>query len=292
MSKGLPNGCIFLHFEKMKTAKIAIVIPARFGSTRFPGKPLAKIAGQTMLERVVYLARKAAEDFRDDVALYVTTEDQRIADHADSIGVKCIITSKDAPTGSDRVLEALKKTKQNFEFVLNLQGDAPFIPREAIEKIIREFQRDPHVEVVTPVQQLSWDDFDALREAKKITPFSGTTVIVDKTGHALWFSKNIIPAIRDEKTLRIDEKFSPVYQHIGLYGYHIEALEKFCAISQSYYEKREGLEQLRLLENGIRIKTVPILKSIIHSGIDSPEDLARAEALYAAMQKTPQKTGT
>ncbi len=266
-----------------KQPKIAVVIPARFGSTRFPGKPLAKIAGQTMLERVVYLARKATEDFRDDVAIYVTTEDQRIADHADAIGAKCILTSKDAPTGSDRMLEAIKKTKQNFEFVLNLQGDAPFTPKEAIEKIIREFQRDPDAEVITPVQQLTWDGLDALREAKKTTPFSGTTVIVDKTNHALWFSKNIMPAIRDEKTLRVDEKFSPVYQHIGLYGYHIETLEKFCALPQSYYEKREGLEQLRLLENGIRIKTVSLLKSFIHSGIDSPEDLARAEALYAKM---------
>jgi 3-deoxy-manno-octulosonate cytidylyltransferase (CMP-KDO synthetase) len=274
-----------------KSPQIAIVIPARFGSTRFPGKPLAKIAGQTMLERVVYLARKAVEDFRDDVAIYVTTEDARLNEHAEAIGVKCILTSKDAPTGSDRVLEAIKKTKQNFEFVLNLQGDAPFTPKEAIEKIIREFQRDPDAEVITPVQQLSWEDLDALREAKKTTPFSGTTVIVDKTNHALWFSKNIIPAIRDEKALRADEKFSPVYQHIGLYGYHIEALEKFCAAPQSYYEKREGLEQLRLIENGIRIKTVSLLKSFIHSGIDSPEDLTRAEAIYAAMQKT-QKTGT
>jgi 3-deoxy-manno-octulosonate cytidylyltransferase (CMP-KDO synthetase) len=278
--------------ERKQKMKTAIVIPARYGSTRFPGKPLAKIAGQTLLERVVYLARKATEDFRDGVAIYVTTEDQRIADHAESIGAKCIMTSKDAITGSDRVLEAVKKSKQKFEFVLNLQGDAPFTPKEAIEKIIREFQRDHHLKVVTPVRQLTWDELDNLREAKKTTPFSGTTAIVDKKGYALWFSKNIMPAIRDEKTLRVDEKFSPVYQHIGLYGYHIETLEKFCALPQSYYEKREGLEQLRLIENGIRIKTVPLLKSVIHSGIDSPEDLVRAEALYAALQKAQQKTGT
>jgi 3-deoxy-manno-octulosonate cytidylyltransferase (CMP-KDO synthetase) len=265
-------------------AKTAIVIPARYGSTRFPGKPLAKIAGQTMLERVYYLAVKASEDFRDDVAIYITTEDQRIADHATNIGAKCILTSKDAPTGSDRVLEAIKKTKQNFEFVINLQGDAPFTPREAIEKMVREFQRDLDLEVVTPVQQLTWNALDALREAKKTTPFSGTTVIIDKTDHALWFSKNIMPAIRDEKKQRVDEKFSPVYQHLGLYGFRIDVLEKFCSLPQSFYEKLEGLEQLRLLENGIRIKTVPLLKSIIHSGIDSPEDLQRAEAIYAKLK--------
>ncbi len=266
------------------SAKIAIVIPARYGSTRFPGKPLAKMAGQTMLERVYYLAVKATEDFSDDVAIYITTEDQRIADHAAAIGAKCILTSKDAATGSDRVLEAIKKTKQNFEFVLNLQGDAPFTPKEAIEKIIRQYQRDPDIEVATPVQQLSWDDLDALREAKKTTPFSGTTVTIDKDGNALWFSKNIIPALRDEKSLRMDSKLSPVYQHVGLYGYRIDILEKFCKTPQSYYEKLEGLEQLRLLENGIRIKTIPLKKSVIHSGIDSPEDLIRAEAFFNKKQ--------
>jgi 3-deoxy-manno-octulosonate cytidylyltransferase (CMP-KDO synthetase) len=149
-------------------------------------------------------------------------------------------------------------------------------PSKNPAKIIREFKRNPDLDVITPVHQLTWQELDALREAKKTTPLSGTTVTIDKNGNAMWFSKTIIPVLREEPKMRAD-KLSPVYQHIGLYGYSIEALEKFCSLPQGYYEKLEGLEQLRLLENGISIRTVSIKDAIVHSGIDSPEDLARAQ---------------
>lgn len=259
---------------------IAIVIPARFGSTRFPGKPLAEIGGRSMLSRVVDLAQSI-----DDVDVFVTTEDQRIADHAAEIGVECVITDE-CETGSDRVLAALKARAQNGkaipEFVLNLQGDAPFTPKSVVEAIIQAFKDDPSAEVVTPVHQLSWDDLDRLRAAKESTPFSGTTAIVNQS-HALWFSKNIIPAIRKEADLRETSTLSPVHQHIGLYGYRADVLERFCALPVGHYEALEGLEQLRLIENGITITavSVDIDKGAIQSGIDTPEDLARANAALA-----------
>jgi len=260
--------------------RIAIAIPARYGSTRFPGKPLAEIGGQSMLSRVVALAREVAGD-DPDISYFVTTEDQRIADHAAEIDAPCIMTSDNCATGSDRVLAALRQIDEWPDFVLNLQGDAPFTPKSVVQAIIQAFKDNPKAEVVTPVHALSWDDLDRLRDAKKTTPFSGTTAIVDAHDRALWFSKNIIPAIRKEDELRGASDISPVHQHIGLYGFRTDILERFCDLPMGVYETLEGLEQLRMLENGIKVTAVKvdIEKGQIQSGVDTPEDLARANAV-------------
>lgn len=256
----------------MKTAsRIVVVIPARYGSTRFPGKPLAKLAGKTMLQRVVENARATGAD------VFVTTEDERIAAHAGELGVACILTPADCPTGSDRVLTAYDEIGKSYDVIINLQGDAPFITPEIIKAVIDQFTNNHGLEVVTPIHHLTWEELDQLHANKKTTPFSGTTVIVNDQGRALWFSKNIIPAIRQQTRT---EKYSPVYQHIGLYAYQPEALKKFCALPQSNYERLEGLEQLRMIENGIAIQTVLINAPVIHSGIDTPEDLQRAEKYF------------
>lgn len=262
--------------------KTAIIIPARYGSTRFPGKPLALIGGQSMLSRVVGIAREAALKSKN-VAVAVATEDSRIAEHCRAIGVECVMTSDSCRTGSDRVLEAVTHLGGGFDFVLGLQGDAPFTPVAAPLKMIEAFIGDPSIEVVTPVVRLRWDELSSLREAKKLTPFSGTTCVIDAKGRALWFSKNILPAIRKEDELREKGEFSPVYQHIGLYGFRFDILKKFVSLSEGRYEKLEGLEQLRLLENGIAIQTVTIDvdAGMAQAGVDSPEDLARAEKLLA-----------
>lgn len=266
--------------------KIAIIIPARYGSTRFPGKPLALIAGKTMLQRVVHIANTVAEKSTssDQIDVLVTTEDQRIEDHCREIGVRCIVTSFDCPTGSDRILEAAQKSGTVYDFIIGLQGDAPFTPIDAIHKMINAVTDDTNVQVVTPVVRLRWTELDALRNAKKQTPFSGTTAVINTQGRALWFSKTILPAIRKEAQLRSDDgDYSPVYQHLGLYGYKPEALERFVSLPQSAYEKLEGLEQLRLIENDIAVQTVTITtpSGLAQAGIDSPEDITRAENLIA-----------
>ena len=262
--------------------KLSIIIPARYGSTRFPGKPLAKIAGKTMLSRVVDLAKEAAAQTNIQTVA-VATEDERIHQHAKELGVQAIMTSDDCETGSDRVLEAIEKIDSSIEFVFGLQGDAPFTPVDAIVKMVEAIKNDPSIEVVTPIVPLRWSELDRLREQKKTTPFSGTTVTTDKDGKALWFSKKILPAIRKEEKLR-GEEFSPVYQHIGLYGYKVETLKKFVSMPQGQYEKLEGLEQLRLLENNIPIHTVALelAEGLMQSGIDSPEDIERAEKMLSA----------
>ncbi len=256
--------------------KTAIVIPARYGSTRFPGKPLVRIAGRSMLARVVDVGRAAAQG-RDDVRLLVATEDRRIADHAADIGVDCVMTSDACATGSDRVLEAADKSG-TFDFLISLQGDAPFTPPDAVRRMVDAARADHGIDVVTPVVRLRWAELDALRAAKKTTPFSGTTAVVAPDGRALWFSKNILPAMRREDRAGV---FSPVFQHLGLYGYRTDILRRFVSLPQGYYEQLEGLEQLRFLENGITVSTITldVDAGLAQAGIDSPEDVTRAESI-------------
>lgn len=262
---------------------IALIIPARYGSTRFPGKPLTKIAGETMLSRVVNIA-KNAQAKTPALSIAVATEDERIAAHCEKLNVPCILTSEDCPTGSDRVLEAAEKIGDHIRFTIGLQGDAPFTPYEAIEKMITLYCDAPdEIEVLTPVIRLRWEELDGLREGKKTTPFSGTTAIINESGKALWFSKNILPAIRKEEKLRAEHEFSPVYQHLGLYGFRRDILQRFVSWPQGHYEELEGLEQLRLLENNVSIQsfTLDVPLGLVQAGVDSPEDVKRAEEILA-----------
>jgi 3-deoxy-manno-octulosonate cytidylyltransferase (CMP-KDO synthetase) len=260
--------------------KTLIVIPARYGSTRFPGKPLALIAGETMLSRVVNIARAAIKT-KSNVELMVATDDTRIADHCDTLGVAWVMTPTNCPTGTDRARAAMHQAHVTPDFIINLQGDVPLMPPAFITALLDEMTRDPDASMLTPVTQLSWHDLDTLKKHKQTTPFSGTTAVLDKNQNALWFSKNIIPALRNEDKLRQASKQSPIFRHIGLYAYSRELLEHYTTWPEGYYEQLEGLEQLRVLEQGHRIRCVQVDTSARPSlsGIDSPEDIKRAEAL-------------
>jgi 3-deoxy-manno-octulosonate cytidylyltransferase (CMP-KDO synthetase) len=262
--------------------KTIIVIPARYASTRLPGKPLIKIAGLTMLQRVYELAQAAIKNY-PDTSILIATDDERIANHAKEIGANYIMTSHTCRTGTDRVLDAVRQLDYAPDFIINLQGDAPLTPPSFITKLIEEAEQDNTIKVITPATQLNWQKLDELREQKKQTPFSGTTVIINKTSNALWFSKNIVPAIRNEKELRLNSTLSPVYRHIGIYGYRYDMLQKYVTLVPTYYEKLEGLEQLRLLENNYTIRVVPVdyQDQPSMSGIDTMEDVKRAEELLS-----------
>ncbi len=259
-----------------------IVIPARYGSTRFPGKPLALIAGKSMLSRVYDVARAAAGD---NTLIVVATDDKRIADHCDEIGAKHVMTPSDCRTGTDRALAAVEALGVTPDNILNLQGDAPLTPPSFVKAMLSAFE-DESVDIVTPVTQLSWERLDRLRASKIETPFSGTTAILNSDSNAVWFSKNIIPAIRNEEKLRSESALSPVFGHIGLYGYRRAVLKEFVSFPESTYEKLEGLEQLRALENGLTIRCVQVdyENRPSMSGVDSPEDVARVEALLTQHQ--------
>lgn len=262
--------------------KTAIVIPARYASTRLPGKPLAMISGQTMLQRVVRLSQTAAEGLKN-VSVIVATDDERIVQHCKQIGIAYMMTPAESPSGTDRVAEAVRQMKDKPDFILNMQGDAPLTPPDFLRAMIESFADSP-CDSVTPVTQLTWEQLDKLRQNKLTTPFSGTTAVFDeKTGNGFWFSKVIIPAMRKEDDLRKKSDKSPIFRHIGLYGYSLAMLEKYITLPESKFEKLEGLEQLRILENGYNIRCVPVdFKDRANmSGIDSPEDIARAEALIA-----------
>lgn len=265
---------------------IALIIPARYGSTRFPGKPLVKIAGETMLSRVVNVGRTICEK-HPNITLAVATEDDRIKAHCKEINVECIMTSGNCHTGSDRILEAALTLTPTPDFVIGLQGDAPFTPIHVIDALIETAINNVTAQVITPVIPLRWAELDALREQKKVTPFSGTTAIINKDNNAIWFSKNIIPAIRKEEVMKQNSEFSPVHQHLGLYGYRLDTLKQFVKLEQGHYEQLEGLEQLRLIENSIPITAVPIEVDLglAQAGIDSPEDVVRAEKILKAVSK-------
>lgn len=263
--------------------RYAIIIPARYGSTRFPGKPLVDLGGRSMLQHVYDNAKAASESMRDACSIMVATEDARIQQHCEAHDMDCVMTSDACETGTDRVMEAVSQLDERPDFVLNLQGDAPFTYADIIRKVMDDYANAPDVDIVTPVVQLGWDSLDTLRSNKVATPFSGTTAILDSDRRAIWFSKNILPAIRKEEKWREKLSTSPVYRHIGLYGYRLDALEKYVTFEPTLYEQLEGLEQLRALENGLSIRAVILEEGDqpSMSGIDSPEDLERARKLLA-----------
>ncbi|MEM9738484.1 MAG: manno-octulosonate cytidylyltransferase [Pseudomonadota bacterium] len=255
-----------------------IVVPARHGSTRFPGKPLHIIAGRSLLERVFRIAEAVACD-RGDVQAVVATDDARILAHCEAIGAPVVMTDPELPSGTDRALAAAQLQAEMPDFVINLQGDAPFTPPSQVAALIKAAE-ETGAPVVTPVVRLSWDALDTVRQQKETQPFSGTSCVRGADGRAFWFSKKLLPAIRKEGELRSTEPLSPVFRHIGLYGYTLAALEAFTTAKVGYYEALEGLEQLRFLENGVAIQTIevePTSRSMW--GVDTPEDAAYAETL-------------
>ncbi|WP_310619112.1 3-deoxy-manno-octulosonate cytidylyltransferase [Flexibacterium corallicola] len=257
-----------------------ISVPARIGSTRFPKKPLHSIAGKTLLERCVQIAKVAAKQTGADYVVAVDHED--VARHCDEIGAPWVMTDPSLPSGTDRALAARAQTGENYEFVLNLQGDAPFTPPAHVSKLIEAARQNQSAHVFTPVIQLDWEALDQLREHKKSHPYSGTTCVRDINEMAQWFSKTILPAIRGEDKLRLQSNLSPVLRHIGLYGYRIDALKRFTSLPVGHYEKLEGLEQLRFLENGMRIHAVLVERpELSMSGVDTPADAELAEELIA-----------
>ena len=261
-------------------SKYVIVIPARYGSTRFPGKPLALISGKTMIERTYDIAKKAASKL--DCEILVSTESEKILDFCIEKSMNCIITSNDCKTGTDRVCETIKNLDYKPDFILNLQGDAPLTPPWFLQKMIEEFEKNSDIDIVTPGYRMKWDELDKMRKDKKETPFTGTTIIMNQsTNDAIWFSKNIIPVIRKEEKYREQSEYSPVIRHIGLYGYSYDMMLKVSDLKESYYEKYEGLEQLRFIENGYKIKIaiVDYRGRPSSSGVDNLEDIRRAEEI-------------
>ncbi len=264
---------------------VQIVIPARYQSTRLPGKPLRKIAGVEMIRRVANIAEHVCRTNRFSdctVAYIVATDDPRIADFCHEYQISVVMTDVACRSGTERCYNAVERMEIEPELVVNLQGDNPLCAPSILQSVITAWHQDEG-DLFTPCIHLSWDDYERLRIAKQTSPYSGTTVLVDRQGYALAFSKTLIPTIRNEEKAKIHLPLSPVRQHIGLYAYRYAALRQYFSLSACEYEDTavEGLEQMRFLYHGLRIRMVEVdlQGRPFTSGVDSPEDVERVETV-------------
>ncbi len=238
------------------------IIPARYASTRFPGKPLAMLGGMTVIERVYRRARLEL----DDVA--VATDDERIADAVKAFGGVAVMTSAEHRSGTDRVCEAYHRLGSDADVVINIQGDEPFIAQEQIAALKKCFDREG-TEIATLVRP-----FDPARGFEALFNANSPKVVMDNNGDALMFSRSIIPYVRNYPWNEwLDHQ--QFYTHVGIYAYRVDILDRITKLPQSSLEIAESLEQLRWLQNGYRIATAETTQPTI--GIDTPEDLANAE---------------
>lgn len=244
---------------------ISGIIPARYASTRFPGKPLAKLGNKTIIRRVYEQASLALEN------VYVATDDIRIANEVNSFGGEVIMTSETHRSGTDRCAEALGKIVSSNspkpDVIINIQGDEPFIKPEQIFQL-KELFKDNNVEIATLIKKI--DKEEELQDINK------PKVVISENAYALYFSRSIIPFVRDSK--QTDWlKENTYYKHIGIYAYRSSTLLSLCKLQPCALEIAESLEQLRWLAYSYRIKTaITDFESI---GIDTPEDLERAKVL-------------
>jgi 3-deoxy-manno-octulosonate cytidylyltransferase (CMP-KDO synthetase) len=245
--------------------KLIGIIPARYASTRFPGKPLAILGGKTVIERVYEKVSSVLSD------CYVATDDQRIADAVEAFGGRVVMTSADHKSGTDRIAEAIVKIGGDFDVVVNVQGDEPFIHPEQIVTLCHCFD-DPETQIATLGKP-----FESIEAAENP---NSPKIVVDNRGFALYFSRSIIPFVRGVDRQEWLDHY-PFLKHLGLYAYRREVLLAVTRLPQSSLEKAESLEQLRWLQNGYRIRV-----GITHQetvGIDTPEDLERAEKYLSSI---------
>lgn len=237
------------------------IIPARYGSSRFPGKPLADMGGKPMIQRVYEQVKKALNE------VWVATDDERILKAVENFGGKAVLTSPDHKSGTDRCNEAFSKIGNGFDVIINVQGDEPFIQPQQIETLKSCFD-SKETELATLVKPFKKDDgFEVL-----FNPNS-PKVVLNKNSEAIYFSRSIIPYIRDaHHTEWLDRHV--FYKHIGMYAYRSDILKKITLLPQSNLELAESLEQLRWIENGYKIKVG--LTDIETIGIDTPEDMEQA----------------
>lgn len=243
--------------------KFLAIIPARYASTRFPAKPLAMLGGKRVIQRVYEQVCGVLDD------AVVATDDERICEAVRAFGGKVEMTSTAHRSGTDRCWEAYTKLGAAFDVVVNVQGDEPFIRREQLETVKRCFD-DPATDIATLVKPFTEADGLAALENP-----NSPKVVLDNGSRAIYFSRSVIPYLRGvprEEWLRRHT----FYKHIGLYAFRTEVLRAVTALPQSPLELAESLEQLRWIENGYRIGVG--ISEIETIGIDTPEDLARAEA--------------
>lgn len=247
--------------------RIIAIIPARYGSTRFPGKPLADLCGKPVIERVYDRAREVVDN------VIVATDDSRIYDAVTAFGGTAVMTSSEHRSGTDRVYEAYCKSGCEADVIVNIQGDEPFIATSQIEALAELFD-DPEVEIGTLVRKFEKDiSFDELKNPNRVK------AVLDLKGRAMYFSRSVIPFVRDVDCADWADSFQ-FYSHLGLYAYRPDILRQLTSLERAPLEKAESLEQLRWLQNGFKIHVA--LTDASNIGIDTPEDLEKACEIFRA----------
>lgn len=257
----------------------AILIPARYASSRYPGKPLVELKGaggaaKTLIQRSVEAARRV----RGVSGVFVLTDDDRIAEACAPARVGVIMTSPECRNGTERCAEALAQLHEP-DLVINLQGDALLTPPGFVEALIARMEDDRDALVATPAMQLRSDEVRALQAEEAAGRVGGTTVVTDDLGRALYFSKRLIPHL---PAGALDKVMSPVRLHVGVYAYRPDALERYVATPVSDLETLEGLEQLRFLAAGIPMAVVDVeTPPFALRELNNPEDVAPIEQALA-----------
>jgi len=259
--------------------KTVILIPARFQSSRYPGKPLVPLKGaagqeKPLIQRSVEAARRIAGV--DDV--FVVTDDDRIAEACRDFGADVIMTSPECRNGTERCAEALPKL-ESPDLVINFQGDALLTPPGFVESLIARMSEDEAALVATPAMRLRSDEARTLQAEEAAGRVGGTSVVVSDAGHALYFSKRLIPYLPKGS---LDGQMAPVRLHVGVYAYRPQALERYVATPVSELELLEGLEQLRFLAAGIPVAVVEVATPpFALRELNNPEDVAPIEQALA-----------
>lgn len=237
------------------------MIPARFASTRFPGKPLVEINGKTLIQRT-YENTKTCKALDD---LVVATDNQKIFDHVKSFGGNVVMTSPKCPTGTERLAEAVSQYYPDVDLIINIQGDEPFLEPVVIEKVIESLDSDLVAVMSTAVVKIT--------TAEEALSSSVNKCVMDENGNALYFSRNLIPGGHGVKW-RPEITY---YKHLGIYGYRRDFLLHYAELEPTPLQLAEDLEQLKVLEHGYRIKVAVVESDSI--GVDHPEDIKKIEQL-------------
>lgn len=258
---------------------VLIAIPARYASSRFPGKPLVKLRGSDGVKSLIQRSWEAAMSVSSADRVVVATDDGRIGDHATSFGAEVIMTSSNAQNGTERCAEVAAQIS-GYDIIVNLQGDAPLTPEWFIEDLITGLRSDPNVDIATPVLRCDGHALNSFLSDRKAGRVGGTTAVFDGQGRGLYFSKEVIPFT--SKTYLANEP-TPVFHHVGAYAYRPGPISEYPSWPIGPLETLEGLEQLRFLENGKSVLCVEVqAKGRQFWELNNPSDVAIIEAMLAA----------
>ena len=260
--------------------KAVIIIPARYGSTRYPGKPLVPLRTREGKKSLIQLSWEAANKVSGISEIYVATDDKRIEEHAVAFGAKVIRTSSKCKNGTERCAEAVSNARLEAEIIVNFQGDAPLTPSWFVEEIIASLKVDKNTDMATPVLRLDRKSYNLFFEDRKSDRVGGTTVVFDKDMYALYFSKELIPFFEISKIEQ--DKPIPCYHHVGVYAYRKNILREYLSWPESNLEKLEGLEQLRFLSENKKVKCVEVSsRGNVFWELNNPEDVQRIEKVIS-----------